>query len=360
MKISIADKSLLLFSQQKGLTLVELMIGMVIAIILLSGVAEIFIGSKQTYRYQAGMARLQENGRFALDSFASDLRMAGYMGCFKTASGSTVNTLNPGAAINFDFTQPVKAWEATNSPKGYEANNDGSVWTTEIPADVRALINSTPAGTEFSDVLVITSMGNEGVRLQQSMPTNSAALQLVNHTPEIMFDEDILFISDCTKSAIFQATNVTYPSGNGSVTVVHNTGGSASPGNAQKNLTNDGSTFGVDASVFSLIQRIYFLAPSTLNNNSNDTVMALWQKTNTAAPVELVAGVSNLQVLKGEDYDGDNTVDRYANANLVDFENVLSVRISLDADTIERINRKTTDQAIRSQSFTQTVNLRNH
>jgi len=66
---------------QTGMTLIEIMIALLIGAFLLGGVLQIFIGSKQTYRMQENLSRLQENGRFALDFLAKDIRMAGYREC---------------------------------------------------------------------------------------------------------------------------------------------------------------------------------------------------------------------------------------------------------------------------------------
>ena len=52
--------------RQSGLTLVEIMVALVVGAVLLTGVAQIYAGSKATYRLQDSLARLQENGRFAL------------------------------------------------------------------------------------------------------------------------------------------------------------------------------------------------------------------------------------------------------------------------------------------------------
>lgn len=74
---------------QAGMTLVELMIALLIGAFLLGGVLQIFINSKQTYRMQEGLSRLQENGRFAMEFLSSDIRMAGYWGCHDTPSPNT-------------------------------------------------------------------------------------------------------------------------------------------------------------------------------------------------------------------------------------------------------------------------------
>lgn len=63
---------------QRGLTLVEIMVAMAISLVLLAGIIQIFLGSKQAYRVQDGLARLQENGRFAMEFMGRSIREASY------------------------------------------------------------------------------------------------------------------------------------------------------------------------------------------------------------------------------------------------------------------------------------------
>ena len=65
---------------QRGLTLIEIMVALLIGSFLLAGVIQIFIVNKQTYRAQENLSRLQEDGRFALDLLNRYLRLAGYTG----------------------------------------------------------------------------------------------------------------------------------------------------------------------------------------------------------------------------------------------------------------------------------------
>jgi type IV pilus assembly protein PilW len=64
--------------QQRGVTLIELLVSMMLGVFVVAGAIQIFVGSKQTYRIQEAVSQLQENGRFALDLFQQSLRMAGY------------------------------------------------------------------------------------------------------------------------------------------------------------------------------------------------------------------------------------------------------------------------------------------
>ena len=90
--------------RQHGFTIVEMMMALVIGLVLTTGILEIFMGSKRVYRVQEGLARLQENGRFAVEFMARDLRMAGFIGCSSALSkNNLVNTLNNGEDFLHNF-----------------------------------------------------------------------------------------------------------------------------------------------------------------------------------------------------------------------------------------------------------------
>ena len=73
-------------NKQSGFSLVEIMIALLIGLFLMGGILQMFLANQQTYRMQSNLARLQENGRFALDFLARDIRMAGYWGCLSGLS----------------------------------------------------------------------------------------------------------------------------------------------------------------------------------------------------------------------------------------------------------------------------------
>lgn len=63
---------------QRGLTLTELMVALAISLIVMSGVVTLYVTNRHAYALQNGLARLQENGRFAMEFLSRDLRMGGY------------------------------------------------------------------------------------------------------------------------------------------------------------------------------------------------------------------------------------------------------------------------------------------
>jgi type IV pilus assembly protein PilW len=66
----------MLLNKQRGVSLVEMMVAITIGLILLAGVLSIFFSSKVTYFSNEKMARLQENGRVALNLISHDVRAA--------------------------------------------------------------------------------------------------------------------------------------------------------------------------------------------------------------------------------------------------------------------------------------------
>ncbi len=77
---------------QAGFSLVELMVAMTIGLALTLVIAQLFLGSRQTYATQDDLARIQEGARFAVDLMAKELRMAGFK---QNASTGVFDVANP-------------------------------------------------------------------------------------------------------------------------------------------------------------------------------------------------------------------------------------------------------------------------
>lgn len=63
---------------QRGVTLVELMVSLLIGSIILLGVVSLFVASRQTQETQQHLNRVAEDVRFFTEFIARDIRMAGY------------------------------------------------------------------------------------------------------------------------------------------------------------------------------------------------------------------------------------------------------------------------------------------
>ncbi|HID81767.1 MAG TPA: prepilin-type N-terminal cleavage/methylation domain-containing protein [Chromatiales bacterium] len=95
--------------RQQGVTLVEMMIAMVISLLLMAGVYQTYLGSKQAYRTQDGLSRLQENARFAMDQLTRDIRMANNFGCVPAPINQFGDQVivDRSGSFNFDPTNPA-------------------------------------------------------------------------------------------------------------------------------------------------------------------------------------------------------------------------------------------------------------
>lgn len=70
---------------QRGLSLVELMIALVLGLILVLGVVQVFLASQQAFSLQQRASALQEDARFVLSRLSSELRMVNMFGCLNLA-----------------------------------------------------------------------------------------------------------------------------------------------------------------------------------------------------------------------------------------------------------------------------------
>jgi type IV pilus assembly protein PilW len=67
-------------SRQAAVSVVELLIALTLGLLLVAGIGSLFVEHKGQYRLNEQLARIQENGRYALNLLASDLALAGFWG----------------------------------------------------------------------------------------------------------------------------------------------------------------------------------------------------------------------------------------------------------------------------------------
>lgn len=66
--------------RQRGFSMVELLVAMLLGLFLLAALVEILINGKQSFTAASHLSRLQESGRIATSMVVSDLKRSGYMG----------------------------------------------------------------------------------------------------------------------------------------------------------------------------------------------------------------------------------------------------------------------------------------
>lgn len=301
-----------------GISLVEMMIAMLVGMILLAGIYRVFISTTTSYQFEAELSNVQENGRFAMEFLTRDTRQTGYRGCAGSQT-NVVNTLNPGAGSLFDFDKAIEGYDDVVDPNA---------------ADFVAMGISPQVGT---DVLVLRKLDSDvTVEIVDQMPTTSADLKITGGiVPAPLADNDIVMITDCQAASVFQITNFT--DGALKANVVHNAGGSTSPGNATKDL---GHSFGPGSEIAKMSTCIYFV-----DRDVNGEI-GLYFKVNNDIPQMIVSGVETMQVTYGVDTDGDRDIDTFVDADAVaDWATVLAARIGILVASTNEVQRGDVDDA---------------
>jgi type IV pilus assembly protein PilW len=67
-------------ARQRGVSLVELMVGVALSLFVLTGIITVYAANRQSFQVQTNLAEIQEAGRFAVDTIARAARLAGYQG----------------------------------------------------------------------------------------------------------------------------------------------------------------------------------------------------------------------------------------------------------------------------------------
>ncbi|CAI8979928.1 PilW family protein [Pseudomonas sp. IT-P294] len=73
----------------RGFGLIELLIALALSLIVVLGVAQIFIAAKNTYVSQNTAAAMQEDARFVLSKLTQEIRMVGMFGCLGAITDSS-------------------------------------------------------------------------------------------------------------------------------------------------------------------------------------------------------------------------------------------------------------------------------
>lgn len=155
---------------QRGLSLIELMIGITLGMVVISAVLYVFAGNRASYRHQESLSAVQETGRFVLELLARDLRMAGYAGC---------------------------------SNIGFVENLSPSLFTNAL-----AIVGTTGANAATPDSITIRRGGVASTALT-AMATTS---QIDVNNASLLGDPGpgtLMLVTDCTHLEVFTLSSVT-------------------------------------------------------------------------------------------------------------------------------------------------------
>ncbi|WP_434213466.1 PilW family protein [[Pseudomonas] boreopolis] len=251
------------------------MVAIVIASFLVLGLVQVFTASRNAYQLSEGLARVQENARFAMDFLQRDIRMAGHFGCVNDqARRQSANVLTShfttGGVLDFGY-----------SIHGYE--------------------NATPTGLTLSpprvagtDSIVLRFLGSTGIPIKLVDLSDAAA-------PTIEVDPDkwsvltengegsstLFGIADCAFADVFSAQST--DASNGKVVVP-----------SVVDLSRYGaSPQGGPSMLFRAQALVYYVGVGASGQNA--LYRARINANGSVTSEELVEGIENLQFRYGMD-----------------------------------------------------------
>jgi type IV pilus assembly protein PilW len=305
---------------QTGFSLVELMVAITIGLIIVAAASEIFLRSHATYQVDEGMARVQENARFAMDYLHKDIRMAGYLGCNSRlfADNKVNNIVKPASQVTLFNTGGLRGYryQCTSSCSG-----NLSEWEPALPSE---FFTNGEVKTQ-SDVIIINRGSDLDTSLWGNLAPDNGNIQLNNPSQirnEIAVN-DILLISDCSGADVFRATNV----GQGAQTTIAH----SSSGNTDSKLSK---SYGPDGRLMKLVTRAYYVKDSATDNEPGLYRKELGTGGALTAGQELVGGVEAIKILYGVDTAGTGSIAQFVPPNSVgDWTKVIGVRLGFIART---------------------------
>lgn len=328
----------------RGLSLIELMIALLLGLLVVGGAIGIFTSNRRAYNATESLSRVQENARVAFEMMSRDVREAGGTPCAKN--------LPVGNVLN----NPTLHWW-TNWGDGLHGYDNAST-SAEFKKDASS--NNVVAGTDAIDILSGSAMS--GLTVVDNDPdadTNSANFKLNQKPGDAGFkDGDLVMVCDYRQASLLQITNVQ----DTSATVVHNTGGSQSPGNCSKGLgvptvcSTNGTRYeyGTNSLLVKLLGARWYVGTNKNGGRSlyRSAVNATGGNAGTTAEevIDGVAGMRLSYLLPGQ--------SDYVNAATVGtrWPEVLAVRITIQ---LESDRRDGTDNQTLKRDLQHIVSLRN-
>lgn len=323
------------------------MVALTIGLIILAAVSLMFANSKKAYEVQNRLARVQENGRFAINYLIQDLRMAGYMGC---VAGITPEVILP------PNSEPSAKFRSTLAGIFTPVLSGGTLADIQFPyrfdipiegfdGDASPAMNAwAPSGLGGTNLPTPRVAGTDMIALRMVEPTSQVFLTtpMASDFADLRVNDvnnfkkgDIILVSDCASLSVTQVTDID----TGTKTLMHDTTAGFTPGNQNKKLAKaygrePEDSFPADplkaTKIFTYASHRYFI------RNNADGVPSLYRDTNGGPAEELVEGIEDLQVRYGvdlvapSDASGLTIPSRYYTADEVfDWTRVMSVRIGI-------------------------------
>lgn len=299
--------------RQKGLSLVELIIGIALASVIIAGVIQVFLANRQAFTMTESLVRIQENGRFALDFIGAAVRDAGNYGCVPEYSSQTGNI------------QAKTGDAALNGPEDFGAVV--AAITSDGAAPAMGVVEF-----DAPDTLGLLTVTSNSSIIDNTVALGAGLIALEANPNASFNDDDWLFVSNClVGDFIIADTNTT----NNQIDITAALG----EGFRQTQFTQLNQV-----STVSEVNRLQFTV-DTVNN----ALTVLENDSDPGNAQQLVDGIENIQFTYGVDTDGNFVPDYFDNIGEIvaagDEEDIIAVKIFvLAVSNLEASNDVVTEE----------------
>jgi type IV pilus assembly protein PilW len=134
--------------REKGFTLIELMIAIVLGLLLIAATVTVFVSTKQGYRLENGLGLMQATGRATLDLLSREIMMAGFPQSENIESFIPAETLDGGGSNSdqfavryqsdtdcFNHNTPTYASDGKRYAKNMYFIQDNALWCRTLAED---------------------------------------------------------------------------------------------------------------------------------------------------------------------------------------------------------------------------------
>jgi type IV pilus assembly protein PilW len=174
-----------------GFTIVELLVAMTLGLFLLGGVIGIFVNSRQSFRVNENIARVQENARFSFELLMREIREAGVVPC---GTRQVSNVVAAAGAL------PWWANWDNGTLVGYDGGQAAAFKATGTGVGDRV---------DGTDAVVVLRPVSDETGIQPISNHNPASKKFTVPTPGAYKAGDLLSVCDATSAVILKMNSVT-------------------------------------------------------------------------------------------------------------------------------------------------------
>jgi type IV pilus assembly protein PilW len=312
--------------RQRGVSLVELMIGLAIGLFLTMGLLVMLTGTSQGYRSQDEFARMQEGGAEAMRYLGDSIRMAGFYGLTSLqgtqvelpmpapGGGEEVDTLNDcGSATN----PPTVNWALPMDVDTTPIRGANGLTTATVNAAFPCIL-----AANFVNGPILVTRGANGITVRDSGATPG-------DLTDALFNIDAMYVQSnpALGPMLFRGGAARFTTLKGS---------------GQGRQLTDSINPPVDAPIYEYSAHVYYIrpcsrpvAPPACAATDDDgrpvpTLVRQQLAGRTMGEVPLVQGVERLGFLYGIDANGDGSPETQTTApTALQWANVVTVRVAI-------------------------------